>query len=462
MSSEPNFSVNFTAVMLATDGCARGNCLVFNSGSGVWRVASATNRTSANARTQAIALTAYGGSAVGTVSYQSSGVLAAEVSGLPPDSVEKLVRCSAAGVIERVSSYSAGDDIVGYAEPDGRVHLHLGIPWSLINSVGGAPGLPLKSIQYNNGGVIAGTSWLYEGSNTVQQPAESKILCQSVTQPAKNIVVMGEHDATGGVGGVADGAALLFGTDLLGSVNSMPVSNFFWAEFAAGTGAGAGLGDCVMTAMAPGAYGRTTGKGVWIYPNILFWPSLADSFEYSNATNGGGTGCIYIGSASVKPSGSNGQTGVNIFVDGTGTTTLTKKNAYYLRNDARVAPMFALRGTKSIVLAGPASAYTVIVDYLDYLCLAFSGLTNEGATITMPRPADATEDYWIMVENRSDGILGFKSDSGQSGNNVASLSFARTTEADVSNIDGTGNVHQYRALLYVTHNGCYLMPGMSV
>lgn len=135
MSGEPLFSIDFTARYLATDGpCSVGDALVYDGALGYWRVSTAAHRTSADARTQAIALTAYGASVVGTVSYQASGIIAREVSGLTATTagLYQLVRVSAAGRLERVASYSAGDDIVGYAMPDGRVALHIGIPWETI------------------------------------------------------------------------------------------------------------------------------------------------------------------------------------------------------------------------------------------------------------------------------------------------------------------------------------------
>ncbi len=137
--TEPNFSIDFTARMLATTACNVGDLLVFDAAAvlndtlGYWSVSSTANRATANARTQAVALTEYGGSAVGKVSYQASGTVSQRISGLPDGyPTLALVRASSTGRFERISGYTPGDDVVGYAEPDGRVHLHLGIPWQLI------------------------------------------------------------------------------------------------------------------------------------------------------------------------------------------------------------------------------------------------------------------------------------------------------------------------------------------
>lgn len=159
--TEPNISVGFTARVLGAEGpVAKGNALIYDPTTalddgtlGVWRVATTANRTSANVGADAIALTAYGGSVVGTVSYQAAGVVATEISGLPPltpSPANKLVRVSATGSLERIDAYTSGDDVVGYARWNGRVALHIGLPWSLIAQLGGIAALPDKSLQRRN------------------------------------------------------------------------------------------------------------------------------------------------------------------------------------------------------------------------------------------------------------------------------------------------------------------------
>lgn len=137
--SEPALSVSFTARMLASEACAVGNGLVYDAALGYWRVSTAANRASAGSFTEAIALTPYGGALVGSVQYQSSGVVAQEISGLPviAPATPVLVRMSTTGVLERIALYTPGDDVVGYAESNGRVALHIGIPWQLIAAGGG-------------------------------------------------------------------------------------------------------------------------------------------------------------------------------------------------------------------------------------------------------------------------------------------------------------------------------------
>lgn len=137
--SEPNGSFNFTAQMLASEPCGVGNGLVYDSNLGVWRVSTAANRATANARTQAIAKTAYGGSMVGKVQYQMSGVLAAEISGLGAGAAS-WVRMSTAGICERFTPAGGGlSDIIGKCFADGRVALDMGV-WTEDMAVGGGGG----------------------------------------------------------------------------------------------------------------------------------------------------------------------------------------------------------------------------------------------------------------------------------------------------------------------------------
>lgn len=140
MSGEPNFSINFTAPSVATANAGAGDCLLYDTANGVWKVATSANRTAANVGTQAIALGPTSSQALPGVPYQSSGIVSASVSGLAsltPGPTNQLVRTSSTGRLERVSSYTTGDDIVGYAFWDGRVALHLGLPWETIATSAG-------------------------------------------------------------------------------------------------------------------------------------------------------------------------------------------------------------------------------------------------------------------------------------------------------------------------------------
>lgn len=150
--TEPAVTVGFTAQLLAGTECEIGDLLVYNSSTGYWVVATSANRTSAAAGAQAIAMTAYGGSEVGKVRYQMAGTVAASVTGLAAGSAA-LVKTSSTGRLERVvGTPSASDDVVGYAEADGRVKLCFGMPWSAIASAitagAVAPGGSSTQLQY--------------------------------------------------------------------------------------------------------------------------------------------------------------------------------------------------------------------------------------------------------------------------------------------------------------------------
>jgi hypothetical protein len=152
VSGEPNYSVDFISRMVGSERCAIGDCLVYDTTEQGWRVANAANRASANAGTQAVAITAWGVSIIGQVSVQASATVAQEISGLAvltPTTTKKLVRTSSTGRLERIDAYTTGDDVVGYATWDGRVALHLGLPWEMISALAGG---------FAAGGDLTGTS----------------------------------------------------------------------------------------------------------------------------------------------------------------------------------------------------------------------------------------------------------------------------------------------------------------
>lgn len=185
---EPNYSVIWSAKLVGSTTCAVGNVLIPSASTpGRYVVATTENRGSRGA--EGIALTAWSvAGTVGSVDMQQSGIIDASVSGLGSAATKQLVRTSATGTMERVASYTAGDDIIGYAELDGRVHLHFGIPWGQFS---GTPGAPDKSIQWNDNGVFAGESaWTREASGRVHLTTSGYITFGSVlaTFPSSGIV----------------------------------------------------------------------------------------------------------------------------------------------------------------------------------------------------------------------------------------------------------------------------------
>ncbi len=90
------------------------------------------------------------------------------MSGLTDGASEaQFVRASAAGRCERVATASinsATDDLIGYAEKDGRVHLFVGLPYAelvqIVDVIGDpfTPGGTDTQVYYNNAGALATTS----------------------------------------------------------------------------------------------------------------------------------------------------------------------------------------------------------------------------------------------------------------------------------------------------------------
>jgi hypothetical protein len=126
---------------------------------GRWVVATTAAR--GTRRSEGVALTAYGGSGTGAINIQQCGTIDASISGLGTDVAKSLVRCSATGTIERIATGSVNpstDDVIGYAEADGRVHLLFGFPLAEILAIAGGgggatPGGSEGDVQLHGGGV---------------------------------------------------------------------------------------------------------------------------------------------------------------------------------------------------------------------------------------------------------------------------------------------------------------------
>lgn len=141
MPSIPNHSINFYAPLAASAPCSIGQVMIPDASTGsFYVVATAANRGTRGS--EGVAVSAWGGvpGSVGVVKLQQDGILAAELSLLPPAVGRKLVRCSVAGAIERIDSFTSGDDVIGFAEEDGRVHLFFGLPWAIIEALAGGGG----------------------------------------------------------------------------------------------------------------------------------------------------------------------------------------------------------------------------------------------------------------------------------------------------------------------------------
>ncbi len=136
----PAYSIIFSAKVNGASGSVAVGNVVIPSASAPTYYVVATAAARGTRRSEGIALTAYGGSAVGSIEIQQCGTISATLSGLSAG-VASWVRCSATGTIERCTP-APGDDIIGYAEADGRVHLCFGFLTSSITSGGGGGSTP--------------------------------------------------------------------------------------------------------------------------------------------------------------------------------------------------------------------------------------------------------------------------------------------------------------------------------
>jgi hypothetical protein len=161
----PNYSFILSAQLVTATSCAVGDVMIPSADvAGRWVVATEDNRGTRGS--EAIALTAYSGTGTGNIQIQQAGVIDADISGLSAGD-RAVVRCSSTGTIERVASPTSDDDVIGYAEADGRVHLHFGIPWNLIAAGGAVPGGSTGEVQYNNAGAFGGATNVLAGSSYI-------------------------------------------------------------------------------------------------------------------------------------------------------------------------------------------------------------------------------------------------------------------------------------------------------
>jgi hypothetical protein len=131
----PNYSFVLSAQLVGATTMAVGNVMITSS-SEPTKYVKATTANRGTRRAEGIALTAWDDDTrTGSVRMQSAGTLDAETSLLGTGSAS-WVRCSATGTIERCTP-AAGDDIIGYAEADGRVHLAFGM-WTAAIINGGS------------------------------------------------------------------------------------------------------------------------------------------------------------------------------------------------------------------------------------------------------------------------------------------------------------------------------------
>lgn len=136
MGNPANYSISLNATMSAAVSAISVGQLILYTAAGY--VVSTTAARAGGLRSSGIALSA-ASTAVPYLNFQTGGYLDPSISTLGAGA-QSWVRCSTTGGLERVTP-SGSDDIVGFAEADGGVHLCFGfLTAAMINAAaGGAP-----------------------------------------------------------------------------------------------------------------------------------------------------------------------------------------------------------------------------------------------------------------------------------------------------------------------------------
>lgn len=136
----PQYSIIFSAQYVASAVIAIGQIVLPSADpldGGKFVVSTTAAR--GTRRSEGITLSAYAGFGPPTGQLQQSGTVDASISGLGIGAIS-WVRCSATGTPERVASPGVDDDLIGYCETSGRLHLSFGILTSAM--AGGDIALP--------------------------------------------------------------------------------------------------------------------------------------------------------------------------------------------------------------------------------------------------------------------------------------------------------------------------------
>lgn len=128
----PNYSISFWAQVNGAFGPLAVGDVVLPSATSPQDYVLATTANRAGRRAEAVVLTPFGGSGIGAIELQHVATVDASISGLAAGAAS-LVRVSATGRLERVTTASLTDDACGLAEADGRVHLAFGQPVQLLS-----------------------------------------------------------------------------------------------------------------------------------------------------------------------------------------------------------------------------------------------------------------------------------------------------------------------------------------
>lgn len=117
----PNYTISLAANQVGASSVSPGQCLVLDPTGTFYQLSNSTNR--GTRKSSGISLGT--APAYGATLMQTVGDCPTSVTGLAAGTASPL-RVSTAGVLERIASPSASDDVVGYCETDGTAHLLFG------------------------------------------------------------------------------------------------------------------------------------------------------------------------------------------------------------------------------------------------------------------------------------------------------------------------------------------------
>lgn len=143
----PNYSIALLPRLASTSGSIAVGDVLVSDGAGSFVVSTTANRGTKKSSYVSLGATS---AVAGSVVAQSHGDISSTISGLSSGSAS-LVRVSTAGRLERVTSPSVGDDVVGWAEADGTVHLSFGGSAAPRDVLAGSDGVAyVRASQVNN------------------------------------------------------------------------------------------------------------------------------------------------------------------------------------------------------------------------------------------------------------------------------------------------------------------------
>lgn len=424
MSGEPNFSVNFISRMLGSGQCAKGDVLVYDAVNHGWLVATTANRTATFSGAQAVAITAWGSSIIGQVSYQSSGLVAQEVSGLSvltPSTTRKLVRTSSTGRLERVDAYTTGDDVVGYAFWDGRVALHVGLPWDQIAALAGG-GPPTGAAGGDLGGTYPNPDVRKVRGQAVSSvgslPSDEVLRITGPGTADWGPVNLGSSNARTGTLPVGNGGTGLTASGTSGFVLTSNGTGWVVAAIATGSAGQLQATNGSGTLTAPGPYAGADYISLIAGTPDVPGVRLANNTTFSGR-NADGTADIvacYIDSSDTVRVGSSfdaTQAGV-LFATPSGnrftfhfdsTTYAYLSETEFALDSPRHGYTSPYASEGQVSFAVTAGTHTLTATEWTRRIIKFTGTFGGTSTITFPAPANADASYVKGIRNTSTTAL---------------------------------------------------------